>query len=78
MAGNIIFLVFCMYQNKDKVLQAPHDTFEGAQERIENEKEYYKAAGYVVKDGIHGTLNVYRPNGEFFRHYYVVTRHIEK
>ena len=78
MIGNIIYLVYCEYQNGDKVLQTPHATFDGTKERLEDIKDYWKEQGMDVKEGIRGNLYVYRPGGEFFRQYYVVTRTILK
>lgn len=78
MIGNVIYLVYCEYRNGDKILQTPHATFDGTRERMEQIKDHWKGQGMTVSEGIRGNLDVRKPGGEFFRHYYVVTRTILK
>lgn len=78
MIGNIIYLVYCEYQNGDKQLQTPHATFDGARERMDQIRDYWKEKGMIVKEGINGLIHVMKSGGEFFRDYYVVTRTILK
>lgn len=79
MIGNTIYLIFCrdMVHHRD-TMETPHATFDGTRERMEQIKEYWGVQGMTVSEGIRGNLDVRKPGGEFFRHYYVVTRTILK
>jgi hypothetical protein len=77
MIGNIIYLVYCEYQNGDKVLQTPHATFDGAYEHMQAIKEHFESKDFEVKGVPDGSFYVTGPFG-FKRMYYVATRTIEK
>lgn len=77
MIGNIIYLVYCEYQNGDKQLQTPHATFDGAYEHMHAIKEHFESKDFEVKEVPDGSFYVIGPFG-FKRMYYVATRTIEK
>ena len=78
MIGNIIYLVYCEYQNGDNIVQTIHETFDGTKERMDAIRDYWKEKGMLVKEGVNGTVHVMQRGGAFFRDYYVVTRTLLK